>query len=217
MNPKRKNPRNDLRKHYPLILQTGMIITLLIFILAMNVQWKANSNKIDFTKEQELVEMEDIVQTEQQEKPAPPPRPQVPIEVPNDEIIEDQDINLDADINFNDPLDMPPPPEGDEDEEDFFFAAEEMPTLIGGLQKLHDRIDYPERARKAGIEGRVTVQFIVNRKGEIEDPEILRGIGGGCDEEALRVIQDAKFTPGKQRDKPVRVKVAQTIYFRLQN
>lgn len=198
-------------------LEIGVIITLLMFILAVNIEWKSVHSDIDLTEEQEIVEMEEIIQTEQQEKPPPPPPPKVPVEVPNDEIIEDHNIDLDADINLDDPLDMPPPPEEDEEEESFFYVAEEMPELVGGIKKLHDRINYPERARKAGIEGRVTVQFIVNKQGEVEDPEVLRGIGGGCDEEALRVIKESTFTPGRQRGEPVRVKFAQTIYFRLQN
>lgn len=217
MSSERKKSKYDLRKNYTVTLETGVIITLLMFILAVNIEWKSVHSEIDLTEEQEIVEMEEIIQTEQQEKPPPPPPPKVPVEVPNDEIIEDHDIDLDADINLDNPLDMPPPPEEDEEEESFFFAVEEMPELVGGLKKLHDRVNYPERARKAGIEGRVTVQFIVNKQGEIEDPEVLRGIGGGCDEEALRVIKDSRFTPGKQRGEPVRVKVAQTIYFRLQN
>ena len=72
-------------------------------------------------------------------------------------------------------------------------------------------------ARKAGIEGTVNIQFIVNENGEVEDPRVIRGIGGGCDEEALRVIKNAQFEPGRQRGKPVRVQYSVPIRFQLQN
>ena len=162
--------------------------------------------------------MEEVIQTEQIKKPPPPPRPPVPVEVPNDEVLEDQIINIDAELSFDEPLDLPPPPEGNDDnEEDFFVVVENMPELIGGLAALQKDIRYPERARKAGIEGRVIVQFIVNEKGEVEQPRVIRGIGGGCDEEALRAVENARFNPGKQRGKPVRVQYSLPVIFRLQN
>lgn len=80
---------------------------------------------------------------------------------------------------------------------------------------LQEKIRYPELARRAGIEGRVHIQFIVNEMGQIENPQVIRGIGGGCDEEALRVIKTAEFTPGLQRGKPVRVQYSLPIFFKL--
>ena len=103
----------------------------------------------------------------------------------------------------------------DLDKEDYFVVVEEMPELIGGLQSIAQEIRYPEMARRAGIEGRVFVQFIVNEEGEVERPQVLRGIGGGADEEALRVVSQAKFTPGYQRGRPVRVQFMLPIIFRL--
>lgn len=217
MNIDRKKPKSDLRKYYTVFLEIGLVAVLLIFIVAMKVEFTSDRGDVDLTEEQEVVEMEEIVQTEQQEKPPPPPRPQVPVEVPNDEIIEDQDIDLDADMNLDDPLDMPPPPQEEEEEEDFFVAVEQMPELKGGLGALQQKINYPERARKAGIEGRVVVQFIVTENGKVEDPKVIRGIGGGCDEEALRVVKQAEFEPGQQRGQPVRVQYSLPIIFRLQN
>lgn len=214
----RKKPTSDLRKYYTVFLQLGLVAVLLIFIVAMKVDLRSEKDDTDLTEEQEVVEMEEVIQTQQQEQPPPPPKPQVPVEVPNDEIIEDQNIDLDADMNMNEPMDMPPPPEEDEGgEEDFFVAVEQMPELIGGLGELQKKINYPERARKAGIEGRVIIQFIVTEDGNVEDPEVIRGIGGGADEEALRVVKQAKFKPGQQRGNPVRVQYSLPIIFQLQN
>lgn len=218
MNDQRKKPTANLRTYYTIFLQISVIAVLLIFIVATKVDFRSTQQDTNLTEEQEVVEMEDIVQTQQEETPPPPPDPQVPVEVPNDEIIEDQEINLDADMNMNDPLEMPPPPEEEEEEEeDFFRAVEHMPKIKGGQEWLYDNVNYPERARKSGIEGRVTVQFIVTENGKVEDPKVIRGIGGGCNEAALEVIKKAEFTPGRQRGKPVRVKMSQPIVFRLQN
>ncbi len=213
---KRKKPQADLRNYYTIFLQLGMVVVLLIFITAMKVQFVAEEQDVDLTQEQEVIEMEEVTQTKQEEKPPPPPRPQVPVEVPNDEIIEDQDINIDAEINMDEPLPEPEEPQ-EEEEEDFFVAVENMPELKGGLGDLQKKINYPDMARKAGIEGRVIIQFIVNEKGQVEDPKVIRGIGGGCDEEALRVVKEAEFEPGRQRGNPVRVQYSLPITFKLQN
>lgn len=214
----RKKPDADLRNYYTIFMELGMLLTLVIFIIAVNVDLRTESTDEYELDEQEVVEMEEIIQTRQVETPPPPPRPPVPVEVPNDEIIEDVDIDISADLNLDDRLDAPPPPpEEEEVEEDFFVVVEEMPELIGGLAELQSKIRYPEMARRAGIEGRVYVQFIVNEQGEVEDPRVIRGIGGGADEEALRAVRQAKFRPGMQRGRPVRVQYSLPIFFRLQN
>lgn len=111
-----------------------------------------------------------------------------------------------------DPTNVPPlPPE----EKDHYIAVENMPELIGGLASIQQKIKYPEMAQKAGIEGRVIVRFIVNEKGEVENPEVMKGVGGGCDEEALRVVKQAKFKPGMQRGEPVRVQYSLPISYKL--
>lgn len=107
------------------------------------------------------------------------------------------------------------PASGDDDIEDFFVVVEDMPELIGGLESIQRDIRYPQTARQAGIEGRVYIQFIVNEEGDVEKPKVIRGIGGGADEEALRVVRQAKFKPGLQRGQPVRVQYALPILFKL--
>ena len=213
----RKKPSVNLRKYYTVFLQLGLIAVLLIFILAMKVEFIAEDQNVDLTEEQEVVKMEDVTQTKQEEKPPPPPQPQVPVEVPNDEIIEDQNINLSADMNMDEKLEMPDPPKEEDSGEDFFVAVEEMPKMKGGQEWLYNNIKYPERARKAGIEGKVIVQFVVGENGKARDINVLRGIGGGCDEAAINVIKKAEFRPGLQRGEPVPVQMAQTVTFQLTN
>lgn len=215
----RKKPDADLRNFHTVFLELGLIVTLVIFIAAVKLDLTSVAPEEFLLDEQEIVEMEEIIQTRQLETPPPPPRPPVPVEVPNDEIIEDIDIDLGGDLDLGGQLSMPPPPppREEEDEDEFFVVVEEMPELIGGLGELQRQIRYPEMARRAGIEGRVFIQFIVNERGEVENPIVMRGIGGGADEEALRVVSQARFTPGMQRGRPVRVQYSLPIYFRLQN
>ncbi len=99
---------------------------------------------------------------------------------------------------------------------DVFAVVEKMPEAVGGLTSIMNRVNYPVEARRQGIEGRVTVQFVVNESGDVENPQIIRGIGGGADEEALRVIRETKFEPGIQRGRAVSVLYTLPIVFKLE-
>lgn len=217
MSTERKNPKANLRTYYTILLETGLIFVLLLFIVAVKVEWQSTGKNMDLTSEQEVAKIEDIIQTKQEEMPAPPPRPQAPVEVPNDEIIEDEILNINAEIDMGASLELPPPPGDDEesDEEKIFMAVEHDPELIGGQDAIYDAIEYPRKARLSNIEGTVYLQFVVNKQGEVVDPVVVRGIGGGCDEEALRVIKQMKFKPGRQRGNPVSVRMGLPIVFKL--
>ena len=110
---------------------------------------------------------------------------------------------------------LPPVPPAPQEPTQVFVVVEEMPELIDGLEGIQREIRYPVIAKKAGLEGRVIVQFIVDEQGRVTHPKIVRGIGGGCDEEAQRVVQLARFRPGKQGGQPVKVKMSLPITFRL--
>lgn len=218
----RKKPKADLRKYHTVFIELGLAVALFLFVIITKVEIRPGEGREYVFEEQEVIEMEDIVQTEYRQPPPPPPRPPVPQEVPDEEIIEDFDYEIDAELTLGGSVELPPPPvpdqeEEEEEEEDFFIVVEQMPELIGGLESLQEKITYPESARRAGIEGRVYLRFIVNEEGEVEDPQVVRGIGGGADEEALRVIRETKFRPGMQRGRPVRVQYSLPILFRLQN
>lgn len=214
----RKKPEADLRNYYTILLQFGLLLTLTVFIIAVKVDITSLAPDEYTVDEQDVVEMEEIIRTEQIETPPPPPRPPVPVEVPNDEIIEDVEININADWDDGGRMNMPPPPPPeDDDEEEVFVIVETMPEIIGGIEAIQNSVRYPEMARRAGIEGRVIVQFVVNERGEVENPQVVRSIGGGADEEALRAVREAKFTPGMQRGRPVKVQFSVPVVFRLQN
>ncbi len=98
-----------------------------------------------------------------------------------------------------------------------FRYVEVMPKANYDLSKyLSENIHYPDTARKYNIEGRVLIKFVVTEDGIISDCQILKGIGGGCDEEALRVIKNLPpWIPGKQDGKPVKVYYTLPIVFKL--
>lgn len=106
------------------------------------------------------------------------------------------------------------------DENQVFTAVEQTADFPGGtaeLQKfLAENIKYPKQANRMGIEGRVIAQFVVEKDGSITDARVLKGIGGGCDEEALRVVQMMpRWSPAKQNGRPVRYKQTLPVVFRL--
>ena len=102
-----------------------------------------------------------------------------------------------------------------EKESVYFVAVEEMPEPIGGIEGIQKKIEYPEIAKRAGLEGKVYVRAYVDETGNVIKAEVVKGLGGGCDEAALDAISKTKFNPGKQRGKPIKVQVTIPIIFRL--
>jgi len=100
-------------------------------------------------------------------------------------------------------------------EEAYAAFAEVMPEPVGGLQSIVKKIAYPEMARKNGIEGKVYVLVMVNEKGGVDGVKVIRGIGAGCDEAAIKAVKECKFTPGKNKGANVKVKLSLPIVFRL--
>lgn len=101
--------------------------------------------------------------------------------------------------------------------EEVYIVTEQMPLLIGGMGYWQQQVQYPKEALEKGVQGRVTVQFVVSKLGETRNHEIIRGIGYGADEEALRLVKKMKFEPGRQNNERVCVQYALSINFRLEN
>jgi TonB family protein len=107
------------------------------------------------------------------------------------------------------------------DTTDTYLMVEAEPEFPGGMEALmkylSENIKYPEQAKKDKIQGKVYISFVVEKDGSVAGAKVLRGIGGGCDEEALRVVNAMpKWTPGKQRNTPVRVQFNLPVAFKLQ-
>ncbi|MGM0589142.1 MAG: energy transducer TonB [Bacteroidota bacterium] len=221
MLPSKTPKKASLKSLYTINIQIGLIVTLGILIAAFKVPYQPASEVDLDINEQEVVTMEEIVQTKHEAKTPAPPRPVVPVEVPNSEVFEEEVIIFDSELDMGESLEMPadPPPapeEQEEEEEEIFMVVEHMPELKGGMAEIAQRIEYPKMARMAGIEGRVIVQFVVNEQGNVVDPQVVRGIGGGCDEEAIRVVKTLEFTPGRQRGMPVKVHYTLPVIFKMQ-
>lgn len=106
-------------------------------------------------------------------------------------------------------------------QDDVFTVVEKMPSFPGDLVDLLNflskNIKYPSEARKNKVKGRVYVSFVVEKNGSLSNINVLRGIGSGCDEEAIRVVKSMpKWNPGKQRGKIVRVQYNLPIRFPLE-
>ncbi len=222
----KKSPKADLESKRFLFTQIGLIIALTISLLAF--EWKSYE-KVEFDLESQ--EIEDIQEelmpvTEQKTKPKlPPPPKQVTVInlVEDDEEIDDDfefdaDADLDTEIEEFVPIEM-----ADEeiDEETIFVVYEKSPMFPGGPSAMNKflakNIEYPTMARESGIQGTVYLSFVVEIDGSITDVKAVRGIGGGCNEEAVRVVKKMpKWTPGEQRGRAVRVQFSLPVKFILQ-
>ena len=100
---------------------------------------------------------------------------------------------------------------------DYLAFAEVMPTPVGGVQAIYKKItSYPKAAKDAGIQGKVYVLAFINEKGTVDKVKVVKGIGGGCDEAAIKAVRESKFTPGKSKGKVVKVKTSLAIVFKIQ-
>jgi protein TonB len=100
-------------------------------------------------------------------------------------------------------------------------VVEQQPEFPGGTAEMYKylskNIKYPSAASRANVSGRVFMSFVVNTDGSIQDVSVLKGLGFGCDEEAIRVVKAMpKWKPGKQSGRAVRVKYNLPINFQLE-
>lgn len=213
----KKNPKVDLKRKYRRVFETSLIIALALLIVAFQYFPEFEQTELNLEGPQELVQVEDVEATKQEAAPPPPPKPPIPIEAPSDEVLEDIEIS-ETELDVDAEVAAPPPPVEEEEEEAepvFFVAVEQQPEPIGGLEGIQKRIVYPEIAKRAGVQGRVFVKAFVDENGNVVKVELLKGIGAGCDEAAMEAVKNTKFSPGKQRGKPVKVQVSIPIVFKL--
>ena len=210
-------------------MQIGLAIALGVILLAFN--WSDKVTKVESLGDMsaQQVEEEIVPITRQDEvKPPPPPPPPQTVEILN--IVDDkQEINdnldiLDSEASKDTKVEVTQivqAVEKEKEEEQIFVVVEEMPEFPGGelaLRKyIASSIKYPTIAQENGIQGKVFVNFVVDRDGSISGAKIARGVDPSLDKEALRVIGTLpKWKPGKQRGKTVRVSYTVPISFQLQ-
>jgi len=220
----KKTEKADLTKKTSFFFSIGLLITMSIVVMAF--EWKDRDKQdIDLMGKSTntFEEMLEIPPTEQ--PPPPPPEVQQPqiIEVPDEEEIEEE-IQVKFDVEVTEETKVQQiviqAEEPKEEVEEIFTIVEDPASPVGGMTAFYkyvgDKIKYPPQARRMGVEGRVFVEFIIDKDGSLSEVRAVKGIGAGCDEEAVRILQSApKWKPGKQRGKPVRQRMVLPITFKL--
>lgn len=223
-----KSSKADLESKKFIFKEIGLIIALGLVLWALELK-SYEKQEIDLpTTVMENTPEEMVEITEQTKPPTPPKPPQQTtiIEIVENDIEVEQDLEIDVEANQDTeveryiPIEIAEEEEMEEEEAQIFTVVESMPQFPGGdgalLAYLSNNINYPRMALESGIQGKVFVTFVVEKDGFITDVKVLRGIGGGCDEEAIRVVQNMpQWRPGVQRNMPVRVQFNLPIRFIL--
>lgn len=218
----KKNPKYDLERKRGMFLNIGFVVALALVISAF--EWRVEETAVTISPTDiDNEELIDIIATIH-EPPPPKPKviPEIIEELPEDAEEDDDLVDLiDNDFIEDDIIPEVPIPEDEPEEiEGIHVVVEDQPEPANGIQGFYKFISknlkYPKNAKRLGIEGKVFVQFVVDKDGSLTDIQAMKGIGGGCDEEAVRVFKKAaKWKPGRQRGRPVKVRMIMPIVFQL--
>jgi len=221
----KKTEKADLTNKSFLFFNIGLFIALLLAVSAFSIRQYDDTSVKDLNKGNN--QMEEIMEVPPTDQPPPPQpviqQPQI-VEVPDEEEIEEEikvefDVEVTEDTKVSEIV-IAPVEEPKEEVDEIFTVVEETAAPKGGMQAFYEfvqkKLKYPAQARRMGTEGKVFVQFVINKDGSISDVVAIKGIGAGCDEEAVRIIQSSpQWTPGKQRGKPVKQRMVLPITFKL--
>ena len=215
----KKNPEVSLENKLLLFVSMGLVVALSSVLMAF--EWKTYEfSETEFEQMQGSEEEDELPPITRQEilppPPPPPPPQQIELEIVEDDV-ETEDVEIDSEMDEDTEFeikDIEVEVEEVEAAPQIFTIVEESAEFPGGIQKMMEfivsNVKYPEVARREHIEGKVYVNFVVQKDGKITDVKIVKGIGFGCDEEAKRVVKlMPKWVPGKQRNQPV------AMYFNL--
>ena len=227
----KKSPKANLENKKLLFTEIGLIISLGVVWFAF--EWSTTDKQVSvFEETAEVVEAEEMIPITQETPPPPPTAaPKIPIlsdqiDIVDDEIQVDDNLfmNLEDDASMGvEIMDYVETVEEEVVEEEAipFQFVEEKPSFMGGdanafSKWVNERLVYPEIAKENGVSGRVTLQFTVNTDGTVCNIKVLRGVDPSLDKEAVRVVSmSPKWTPGKQRDRAVKVTYTFPVIFQL--
>jgi len=223
----KKSDKANLEKKRTLFFEIGLIITLLIVIMAFEWSTRPKEQKLFTISSDEPIAEEQAPVTKQEEVKAPPAPP---LQVFDIKIVDnklDVDSKLEdwnANVDLNDNIDIKPVMQEEEssDEEQPFIIVEDPPQFMGGTIEdfrrwVAENLKYPEVAQENGIQGKVFVKFVVDKEGRVTDVTVIRGVHPSLDQEAVRVIKSSpRWTPGRQRGRPVKVQFSIPVVFVLQ-
>ena len=225
----KKSEKANLENKKLLFIEIGLIISLAITYVAF--EWTSTETNVSTLEaEAEVVLEEEIIPITQEAPPPPPAAPKIPvlsdqIDIVDDEIEVDDDMfmNLEDDSSLGvEIMDYVEVEEEEVEEEAIpFQLVEEKPSFQGGdanqfSKWVNSRLQYPEIAKENGVQGRVTLQFTVEKDGTVTKVRVLRGVDPSLDKEAVRVVSmSPKWKPGKQRDRAVPVTYTFPVIFQL--
>lgn len=229
----KKNPKADLESKRGIFMLAGLLIAVLLMVVA--ISWKSyekgvmDLGSVEFELEDEMAP---ITEREQKPPPPPPPPPDI-IEVVEDEVELEEELEMEETETDEDEI-IEIIEEEEETDEVFSFAVVEDKPIFPGCEGMADKnaqvaclnqklaehiranFKYPPMAKDMGIQGRVFVQFTINRSGTVSDVQVVRGVNKDLDAEAVRIVKKIpKMIPAKQRGKPVSVAYTLPITFRL--
>jgi protein TonB len=221
----KKNPRVDLERKKRLFFEIGLAISLLLTLVAFKYKKYEKPTRTNLTA-QAVNYTDEVVEITRQKQPElPKPAPTTKMEIVDDNVDTPDDPKIDVEVNPNQPTEtfVVPQPKDDEPQipdQEIFVFVEEQPEFPGGeealMNYLASNLRYPEQAKELDIQGTVIIEFVVETDGSVTNVVVKRGIGGGCDEEAVRVVKSMpKWKPGKQRGKPVRARYNLPVRFQL--
>ena len=226
----KKTPKADLENKKLLFREIGLVVTLLVVLASFeyktyekNVSTLADNNAV-------IIE-EEMIPITNETHPPPPEMPKIPV-VSDDIIIVDDDVEITTELIINTEDDknlgveireyvQGREEEVIEEEEIPFVMVEEKPKFMGGDENtftkwVAERLVYPEIAKENSVQGRVILQFRVNTDGSVSDVTVVSGVDPSLDKEAVRVVSSSpKWTPGRQRNKAVRVVYTFPVIFQL--
>lgn len=220
----RKSPQANLEAKKALFFEIGLVLVLALVYFSVNAKSYESHKSFLMQQQMQNLTTEMVPITEQPKPKAPPPKQFIQINLVSNHVNTDNLIDIDASANDNTPVpDYTPTtlPEDNVDDNHIFSYVKNMPSFPGGenalMHFLATNIHYPQLAKETGIQGYVHLKFVVEPTGLIDRVQIVRGIGGGCDQEAVRVIKSMpRWNPGKQMGKPVRVAFSLAVNFRLE-
>ena len=221
----KKSPKANLENKKLTFILIGLIISLAVAWAVFEIKSYDKREIADIGRTVEVVEEEMVEITKQEQKPQPVevPKQTTQIQVVEDDV-EVDDVEINAEVDQNEVIEEYVAPEIVEDEvveAEIFTVVDQMPEFPGGMNRLAEylatNIRYPQLARESGIQGRVFINFVVEADGSVTNVRVIRSLGGGCDEEAMRVVRNMpRWTPGRQRGRAVRVSYNLPVNFRLQ-
>lgn len=209
------HPRLDassLRDQYGTHLQIGLALSLTLLLAFVHLFVRPERTHTPKIQKQEAAHFPHVHPTRKEQAPPRPPVPQV---VPDAKIAE-SNVEFDASLNF-DAVAVQNATSSSETSGSGWAKTDDVQRQpdCGGQESIQEKIHYPPSALTQGLEGRVLVRFVVNKKGEIEHPNVVRGAHQTLNQAALCAVRRLECTPGKKRSRPVKVQMTMPVPFAL--